>query len=424
MSTPVETSPALLATPAWDVLLPLGYALAIGLLIGLERGWSDRDDPSGTRVAGIRTFAVLGVLGGIAALLPAAAMAVLIGACGAVLAIGYVRQSGVETGRSATSALAGLSVLGLGALAVSGRPVEALACAAALMLLLSMRQNLHHLLKDMSGEELRAAARFAILALVLLPLAPDRPLGPYGAWNPHQLLLVIVLVCGLSFVGYVVARRAEATRGMLLTAACGAIVSSTAVTATFARRLTGANGADRALNAGIALASAISIARVLLLVALLAPHALGRLAIVFVPPFLLLLAATAWRTRGASDDQPTAVALDNPLELAGAIGLALLVALTALASRWALDHYGHMGSAVVLGLTGLADVDAAVIVFAGLPIGPASANLASALALPVALNMAVKAGITLAFARGRGGAAAAAPLALATGLIGLAFVLA
>ena len=398
----------------------LGYALAIGLLIGLERGWTSRHEQAGTRVAGFRTFGLLGLTGGIAGLLPLIAAVTLLSAAGLIVLIGYLRQSRAPGDLSATSAVAGILALALGMLATSGRPALALGAAAATTLLLSMRGELHGILRGLSAAELRAAARFGILALVLLPLMPDRALGPYAALNPHKLMLVIIFVTGLSFAGYILARRARASRSMVLMAACGALVSSTAVTWAYARRLATSPAAAPALSAGIALASAISIARVCVLVAVLAPRALWSLTFILGPAIVLLAGMTWWRLRHATEQQEQPVALGNPLELGAALVLAVIVAISAIASHWALGVFGDAGVAAVLAVIGLADVDAAVIAFAAMPAEAITPDLAGAvLAMPVLLNMVLKAGLVLGVSRSRTHLAAAAPLGVATATIGI-----
>ena len=408
------------------LLQPLALSLAIGLMIGLQRGWQARDAPAGHRVAGFRTFGLLGLAGGLAALLPPAFGTILMAATAATLVVGYLRES-TATDHSATGTVAGLLTLALGGFAALGHRVEALAGAAILVLLLAMRSRLHRFLRGVSAAEMEAATRFAIVALVILPLMPDRTMGPLDAWNPRQLWMVVVLVLGLNFAGYVAARRVGPMRGLIATAAAGALVSSTAVTAGYARRLRTPSPADGALIAGIAVASAIMYARVLLLTALLAPFALGPLALAAIPAGLVA-AGLAWaavrRTapRAADGD----LRLGNPLEFGPALALAAFVALLAVASRWALQRYGDAGVGALLLLTGFADVDAAVITLAGLPAGtlpPARAGLL--LALPVVANMILKAGMALVIAGGRNGRRAAAPLlasvfAAAGGMVALA----
>jgi uncharacterized membrane protein (DUF4010 family) len=402
-------------------LQPLALSLAIGLMVGLERGWQARGAAPGRRVAGFRTFGLLGLAGGLAALLPPLFGATLLLAAAATLVIGYAR-SRTRTDQSATGTIAGLLTLALGAFAAAGHGVEALAAAAVMTLLLTLRHRLHGMLQGISPAEIEAASRFAILALVILPLMPDRAMGPLDAWNPRQLWFVVVLVSGLSFVGYAAARRLGPERGLLATAAAGALVSSTAVTAAYARRLHRESPAEAALTAGIAVASAVMFARVLLLTGLLALPALPTLAIAIVPAALvqLLLAARAVRRLPAHSDDP-GVTLGNPLDFRPALLLALFVALLAVASRWAIARFGDAGVGVLLLLTGLADVDAAIITLAGLPEGLITPSRAGILlSLPVLANTLFKAGLTLAIAPNVRGWRAAWPLLASVAAAGLA----
>lgn len=404
--------------PAGAALLPLAYALAIGLLIGLERGWVSRGVRAGTRVAGVRTHGLLGLAGGIAGILPTAAAVTILLIAGLIILAGYVRQSRDGEALSATAAVVALIALALGMFATLGHEVEALAVAAATMALLTMRGTLHGLLRGLTETEMRAAARFAIMVLVLLPVLPDRAMGPYDFFNPHQLMLVVVLVTGLSFASYLLSRRLGAARGDLLVAGLGALVSSTAVTAALARRLASLGQPSGSLDAGIALASAISVARVIILIAILAPRALQPVGMSLGPATVMLVAATWWARRGASDYNIPEVELHNPLELRTALSLAMLVAITSLASRWALATFGNIGAGGVLAIIGLADVDAAVLSFAALPdaaISPAMAGVV--LALPVTLNMLLKTILTLTLAGRGAGRRAAVPLAAASALL-------
>ena len=400
----------------FTLLRPLGFALAIGLLIGLERGWIAREETRGSRVAGFRTFGVLGLIGGVAGLVPVAFGAITLAAAAGIVLTGYLRETTGGHTVSATNMLVALLTVMLGLLASSGYSVEALAVAATLTLLLSMRSTLHRLLRGMSETELRSVVRFAIIAFVILPLLPDRNMGPLAAWNPRQLWLVVVLVFGLSFAGYVAARRLGPARGLLVTAFCGAIVSSTAVTVAYARRLRAEPGHAGPLIGGIAIASLIMFVRVQLLTGLLAPYALIYLAFIMTPALavaasLAVLAVRRSGEGGRSQQIEEAVTLGNPLELVPALGLALLVAALAVASRWALQQFGDAGIAVLLGLTGLADVDAAVITLAGLPKGSLDARTAAlVLSCPILLNTLFKAALAAGFAPGRLGLRAALPL--------------
>lgn len=406
-------------------LRPLAFSLAIGLIIGLQRGWKARGEAPGQRVAGFRTFGLLGLCGGVATLLPVAFGAVLLAAASATLVAGYVGRNSADD-HSATTTIAGILTLALGAFAATGRETEALAGAAVMLLLLTMRDQLHGFLRGITDTEIEAASRFAIVALVVLPLMPDQSFGPYDAWNPRQLWTVVVIVLALSFAGYVASRRLGPSRGLMITAAAGALVSSTAVTVSYARRLREDSPATPALIAGIAIASAVMYVRVLLLTALLAPEALASLALAMAPAAVVASGA-AWLVsrRTPSQSHPGELALGNPLNFGPAFALAALVAILAVASRWLLDHFGDAGVGTLLLLTGFADVDAAVITLAGLPPGtltPIRAGLL--LSLPVLGNMALKAGMVVLIAPNRRGARGALPLvaSILAATAGIAFL--
>lgn len=406
----------------------VGLALALGLLIGIERGWSHRRDPEGSRVAGIRTFALLGLAGGIAAKVSALASplmgVVVLSVAGVALLIGYARAA-TEGDVSATTTVVGAITLGLGVLAAAGEPVLASVLAAVTTLILAQRRRLHAWLERLSEPELQAIARFGLIALAILPLLPDRNFGPLDAWNPRQIWLVVVLVSGLSLLGYAASKRLGSAKGMLATAAAGAVVSSTAVTAALAARLRKGDPDLSGLVAGIALASAMMFVRVMVLVAALAPFALPALALVATPAALVSAAYAAGSLRGRASPAGDSAfdAVRNPFDLGPALLLAGLVMVISLAGRWALQAFGDAGLATVLGISGMADVDAAIITMSGLPPGRLSALTAGyVLAAPILANTLVKAGVVLAIARGRPGFAAAAPLLLSllAGLAGVA----
>jgi uncharacterized membrane protein (DUF4010 family) len=402
-----------------DSLLPLGYAVGIGLLVGLERGWTKRGEDDGHRVAGIRTFGLLGLAGGAAALIAGTIGVALILLCGTVLVVGYWRQTQASNGQSATSAIAGLLVLGLGALAASGSPETALAVAAVTMLLLSNRQRLHGLVKDLSADEIRAAAEFAIVALVLFPLAPDRGIGPFGAVNPHRILLVVVMISGVSFAAYLVGHHLPRGKGgALVTAVLGALVSSTAVTVALARRMRNAGGATGALATALLVASIVSGLRVIVLVAVLAPGALAVAAAAITPGLAVLAAAMMWAWNGDADPADPAdpaedrVVVGNPLELGTALTFAAVTVVATFGSRLTSTWFGASGPLVVLTATGFADVDAAILACSSMPRAEQASLAGLALAGPVAANMLLKAVVTVVASRSRAGTMVAIPLGL------------
>lgn len=400
------------------LLRDLALSLAIGLLIGLERGWSSRADTAGSRVAGVRTFGLLGLLGGLAGvagrwLAPVVAVVVLAGAV-ATLVLGYLRGMQAEGRVSATSTIAALMTLCLGVIATNGYAVVAVATAAAIMLLLASRHQLHGWVAELSEADVRATARFAIITAVILPLLPDQRFGPYDAWNPRELWLVVVLVTGFSFAGYIANKRFGATRGTLVTATIGGMYSSTAVTAALSRRLHSGDESAPVVSAGIALASAVMFIRVLILTGVLATSALPSLAVALAPAALVALLASAWQIRRAARTTASGagpVGNGNPFELLPALGFAALVAVLALATRWAEANFGDAGVATLIVITGSLDVDAAIVTLGGLPRGTLDPWVAGlVLAGPVLINTLFKAAIVVATAGWRKGMLGAMPL--------------
>jgi len=401
--------------------LPLIASIAVGLLVGLERGWTQRDFGRGRRVAGFRTFGLIGLLGGIGGLAPDMVAAALGIGVAAVLTVGYFRSADQDH-LSATTTLAGLLTFAAGFCATWVSPTLGLAAGAAIFAILSARQSMHALLRGMDESEIEGVSRFLLVALIILPLLPNAAYGPYEAWNPRNIWMVVVFVMGLSFAGYAVSRRFGRDRGILLVALTGAIVSSTAVTADYARRLRDEPEARGTLSAGIAIASIVMFVRVQLVALALIPRALPTLALTMAPATLVgvAFALIAWRRHGKAGD---GVAISNPLGFGPALMLAALVAGLSLAARWALVHFGQQGMAVVLTLTGISDVDAAVMTMAGLPralLDDRAAGLI--LGSAVLANTLAKAVMTMVIGWGHGGIKATLPLlaALATAAISLA----
>lgn len=394
----------------------LAAALAVGLLIGIERGWTLRGAADGTRVAGIRTFSLLGLGAGVAGLLAASAWSVpaalIIAGEVAIVVIGYLRSAGADRRPDATSAVAALVTLALGFLAGVGSPALAIAGGAVTTLLLSLRSETHGLIDRLDEADIKALARYAVIALAIYPFLPEGRYGPYDAWEPRTLWLVVVLVTGFSFLGYVANRLFGARRGTIATALIGGVYSSTAVTHAFSQRLGSGKGGS-AENAGIALATAIMYLRVLVLVAILAGRIVVPVALILVPAVgtgLLVSWLILRRAPASTGPAPPG----NPIALLPAFGFAAFVAAAAVAARWAEGQFGEQGIAVLLLIMGVLDVDAAIITAGGLDPQAITAQLAAlAIGGTILANMTVKLGVTLTFGRGH---ARPAALALAASM--------
>ncbi|MFH1553500.1 MAG: MgtC/SapB family protein, partial [Pseudomonadota bacterium] len=349
-----------------DVLiLQLGLSLAIGLLVGLERGWHERDTPDGGRAAGIRTYGISGLLGGVAAALSASldAPSILIAgflAFTAVFAWYKARESLHEEDYSVTGIIAALGVFALGALAVVGDQRAAAAGGAALAAVLASRELLHGLLRRISWIELRSALVLAVMTAIILPLLPDRAIDPWGGFNPRQVWLFTVLTAAISFLGYIAVRALGTTRGVLVSGLAGAVISSTAVTLSLAR--TAKTGGDsRPLVGAAILAAGVSVIRVTAIIAIVAPSVLG------VAGLAILAAIASFAICGISlllsrhtisgeGPQPPG----NPFEVGPLILFAGLFAVVSTLSA-ALSVGSSGGMVATSAISGLFDVDVAVL---------------------------------------------------------------
>jgi uncharacterized membrane protein (DUF4010 family) len=391
----------------------VGGGLAIGALVGLERGFKLRDMKEGTRVAGVRTFSLLGLGAGIAGLIaarqPAAALA-LIAAMLAYLGIAYAPR--LTAKGDATSPIAATATIAAAFLAGFGQVGLALAAAAVIVFILAMKHDLHGFVDRLDDKDMHALARFGVIALAVLPFLPDEQMGPYDAWNPATLWWVVVLVTGFSFAGYVANRLFGARHGTIATAVIGGAYSSTAVTQSLSQQL-GASAKPGAEAAGIALASAVMYVRVIILVAILANRLLIDFAMLIAPALIVAWAGGYWLYRQAPSSKD-ATPPGNPIALLPAFGFVAFIAAAAVIARWAEGRFGEQGIAVLLFLMGTMDVDASIVTAGGLPPEAIAARMAAiAIGGTIIANMSVKIGVTFANA-GRKGLAAGGVLIAST----------
>ena len=252
-----------------ELAMRLGLALALGFVIGLERGWKERDEGEGKRAAGLRTFSLIGLMGGIFGMLSLGGDRILLAAgfvtTSAVMAVFIWRESQREGDYSATTLVAALLTFMLGASAVLGDMRIAAGAGVVTVGLLAYKRELHGFLAHLTWDELRSGLLLAAMTFIALPLLPDRAIDPWGAINPHQLWLITILIAVVSFTGYVAVKLAGPARGLVLAAALGGLISSTVVTLTLAR-LAKVNSARLGLLGGSIIASgAVMMVRVLVL---------------------------------------------------------------------------------------------------------------------------------------------------------------
>lgn len=368
-----------LLSPQAPEAIALAIALAVGLIIGFERGWHGQNhgggDDAGERssedrsVAGIRTFALTGLLGGILflvgeqthpLLLPAGALVL-----GGLLVASYIMTSGVTRDYGATTEVALMLTLVLGALAASGAPLEATGAAVVTAALLGFKTEIHNTLARLDRRELHSSLQLLLIALVVLPLLPNEAMGPWNSLNPRLLGLLVMLIAGIGFLGYFAMRVVGTRAGLLLTALLGGLTSSTAVSVAFARMARRSGKRQALLGAGIALACATMAPRLLVEVAAvnaaLVPLILPGLAGLATVP---LLAAVYVTRRHASRGEAGDIGIGNPLELTQALVIGALLAVIFVLSHAAEAWLGDRGIYALAVVSGLADVDAIALAVA------------------------------------------------------------
>jgi uncharacterized membrane protein (DUF4010 family) len=340
-----------------SIFLQLGIALGLGLLVGLQR------EHVTTRLAGVRTFPLVTILGALCGLLAqgfggwifAAGLLALTG----IIVIGNLAELRAEKlDPGVTTEVAMLLMFVIGAYLVVGRREVAIALGAAVAILLQFKGELHGVARKLGENDLRAIMQFALISCIILPVLPNKTYGPYAVINPRNIWLMVVLIVGISLSGYIAYRFFGNKVGVVLGGILGGLVSSTATTVSYSRRTTDQPKLSRVAAVIIATASTILYFRILLEIATVAPRLLWSAA----PPILalaLVLAVSSiilwFRRNDEPDEMPP---LENPSELKPALVFGVIYAIVLFAVAAVRDSYGNRGLLVVALLSGLTDVDA------------------------------------------------------------------
>jgi len=350
-----------------ELLQRLTAALAIGALIGIERGWKQRSDEPGSRAAGLRTFTLAGLLGGIAAVvgtnLGAAAFAAIAIAFSALFGAFQWRETLADEDFSATSTIAGLLTFALGGLAGLGYLHEAAAAAVAAVCILAFKQSLHAWLGGLTWPEIRSALLILAMTFIALPLLPSGPIDPWGLIDLRELWFLTILIATISFAGYVAVRVLGARAGLALGAVIGSLVSSTLTVAELAGRVRKGTATAPDAAAAASLSTLVMLIRIGLLVSVLAPHLLSEILPVLGASVAVSAAGALYlfHPRNGPAGQPLLPELKSPLDMRSVAGFALLIAglnvSIALATNWA----GDIAVLPLAILSGFADVDAVIL---------------------------------------------------------------
>ena len=370
-------------------------SMAIGLLIGLER------ERRSSAKAGLRTFALVALLGTLSGLLAEKAgsgwiLAAGLLAVGAMIIAAYINRPDDAGDPGTTSVVAILVCYCLGAAVWFGYGTLAVMLGIATTVLLYFKAELHGLSSQLTSKDLISILQFAVLTFVILPILPDRNYGPYEALNPYQAWLMVVLVSGVSLAGYAALRLAGPQHGAPMMGLLGGLVSSTATTVVFSRHAHAHVALARTAMVVIMIASLMVLLRLTVMAAVVAPDVIEPLAKVFAGGLVLGLAVTAfgWRRLEAQGELPMPE-VRNPTEIRTALGFGALYAVVLFCSAWLSDVAGTKGMYAVALASGLTDVDAITLSSLRLfSIDKLSAGQAvTAIALAVLSNLTFKAGL-------------------------------
>lgn len=399
-------------------------ALLIGALVGTERELRKTGE-QGFTFGGLRTFILIAQAGALSAwlslqlgshwLFVAAVVAV-----SAIVLTSYVLESRIKPEVAGlTTELAAISVCLLGGAVMYGHAAVAIALGIVTAATLAYKQPLHRLVGKIGTDDLYAGLRLLIASFIVLPLLPDRPVDPWQALNPYKLWLLVILISSLSMAGYVAVRWLGSARGTALTGLTGGLVSSTAVSLSFARqsRLDAGTMASDGLAAGVLLAWLVMFVRVLIEVAVVHAALLPSLML----PFAIMALATAgfaaayyWRGRGGGAQPAAAVPLTNPFSLWEAGKFGLLFAAVLLVVKLTEVHFQGGGMYLVAALAGLTDVDAITLSMAEYARHGGDAQVAAgSIVVATLTNTLVKSGLIVAL----GSVAMRARMAMATAAI-------
>ena len=403
----------------------LAVALAIGLLIGLERGWQTREDTDHQRTAGLRTYALAGLLGGICGVLSAVSSPIVLGAgllafTGALVSFSYLEAT-TERKFSVTGVVAGILTFALGAYAILGNETVAVAVAVVMAVLLALREPLHSWVRAVTWPEIRSVLVLLAMSFLLLPILPDRAVDPWQVLNPAEIWLLAILIAAISFAGYVAVRVLGERRGVAVAAVAGGLASSTATTLSFARLAREHPETSRLLAGGIMLAGVTMLVRIVVLAGLLKADLLKALLWPIVAAATVLLLSTMallWGIGSGSTAQPK-LKVKNPFDLGTVLWLAALIAAIMLVAKVVAGYVGAAGIYLLAAVSGIADVDALTLSMArlaGLQVATRDASIAILIAASVnTISKAAIASIVGGAQIGRfvGGASALALAALA-----------
>lgn len=341
-------------------LVPFVSSLAIGLLLGFER--ERHHGEHGRQVAGSRTFALFALLGTLAASFDRWAIVAGLLVAGALVLLGYRRTSIDDPGL--TTELAAVVAYGLGALAWQ-RSGLAASLAIMVVVLLASKARLHAFAREVVTEtEVEDALKFLVMAFVVLPLLPNRNVGPYGVLNPERIWQLVVALTGISWAGYIATRALGPRRGLLIAGLAGGFISASATTASMARMSRTPGRLHEAVSAA-ALASLATFAQLAGIVAVADRPLFNRLWPALASGALVLAGTIVFTARrhppAPETDAVESISRERPFGLRPTLVLASVLTAALLLGRWVADVVGPRATVLASGAAGLADAHAGAL---------------------------------------------------------------
>jgi len=403
-----------------NVALSFATAVLLGALVGIEREKRKTEEHETGGIAGLRTFTLLALFGAAAGWLAQQAASPWIVAAGlvivgAVVVAGYLaaaRASPESTGL--TTEVAAVVVYILGAMVMLGHAELAIGLGVVTAAVLAYKHPLHGFVAKLGWDDVFAGLRLLIATFIALPLLPKEPIDPWGALNPYKLWLLVILISSLSLIGYVLTRLLGPARGRALTGLTGGLVSSTAVTLSFAKDARADGKLIMPLACGILLAWTVMFLRVIVLVAVVNRALLPPVLAPFLAMAALIggMAAFLYYRDGSKEGKAAkgSVEVKNPFSLTAAAKFAAFFAAVLLAVKIVQEHFPPSGLYAVAALSGLADVDAITLSMSEFAKSGGMQIAAIAIVIASLSNTVVKCGMAFVIA----GPALGKPLLVAT----------
>jgi uncharacterized membrane protein (DUF4010 family) len=349
-----------------DIFVPLAIALGLGLLVGFQR---QRTEES---LAGFRTFPLITLAGALAGKLgvwthtPWMLPAGLLGLVALIVMGNLARWRRGEVGVGITTEVAALVMFLVGATAAVGPRAAAVVMGGVVAALLHFKRPMHALAQRLKDDEMQALMRIVVIGLVILPVLPDQAYGPYEVLNPFRIWLMVVLIAGISVASYVLYKLVDARAGTLLGGLLGGLISSTATTASYARRARGDLAVAPAAAVVLMLASTVVFARIFIELGVVAPAVLRRVVAPLgaMAAINVLLSGVGFWLWGRVRAEPTGP--EDPTQLRPALVFGALYGGVLFAVAAAKQYLGEAGLYAVAAVSGLTDIDAITLSLANL----------------------------------------------------------